>query len=1343
MDHSHEDEAVSAHSPWLVSPPIRAADTSAPEPHQIATETDRFFQSPVTEKIEENIHPEYPPSTNGSSEQDSLHKPHTSEDQQSTVRTTNLTQWRPKPSMWNPLWLKTSVLIAFAMVFAMMALAVILLYHYSKVNNGLGSQIETRHYLWTYGPTAVLIIVYSLWEKVDYATRSLIPWREMRHRDSPADRSIFLDYISPFRPVFLYRALKNGHGVVLMTGLACFLIKLTTVFSTGLIVLAPAPMNMTDFPYSVQSTFNATGIQLSDFAQSGYLAPQRYYGIASGGLQYPNNTGRNVIVQAFEPVFDPPSYANLSVELDGFQSEFDCEELNLNPKDAYVSFMPDRSLVGSLYAINITTPTCNVSDVYIGAPSYHGYMANPNVTENYQGNIANITCNDGIPANAYHGDRPDHSLTWPDQRIILSVVRLAWLHATPSMGSQYAYKNVTVTNLTALMCKPTYTFGRYNVTYAAASNFSNPPITATLMDGKNASLPGFNTSMLTASIPKIFDYTKVGTGGPDYVFDFPVSPFFQYMSGINDDSRQQAFMDPTVLKNVASELWIGTSIQMVRQFLMEPSSKVIVGGITTIEERLQVKGLSAGFMIAFLLLLSLTSVLLLFLRPKDVAPIDPTTIVASAAILSASPAFCGVLASASSPTEGSSLMSPQQQSYRTDSSFDRFHLHASRTMEPQVSTSDDNAESSAWWKPMASQSWFLITAIWFTLTVFIVLFILQHESDAHQGFIGLATVSSTSHLLASYIPAAIMLGIAAFVSSTELTSAILAPFQRLKKGNAPLLVLTNPLVGRLPPHALITAIRTRSIQHVLLILASLVAATLTIVVSGLYTIATVSTLHTSGFQQQDRFDFLQASQISLDDNNAASISSLVEFNNLSFPTWTYDDLAFNQVSLEGANSANNGTANLQVPAYRATLNCSAIPSSSHSTSYKHDVTMGIKAEQPSYQNQIAGGVLVGTQALHGHDIYNQDVNVTARFANPCMNLVSNNTDMQWHQSFALPTELGSFWLGQSTLVQWQNGNPQGDGSAIKTGVGTNLISTLASTYDTGQHGCPTWGMTLGNVTRYLVQNQTFLDASWQTVICYQQVEKVQVNLTLSTLDMSIDTTKPPVVNESSAQKLTSPLTNTEIWEFPIQTFIENFATQQTASLYGLDALPAPNGSVSSTNNFDSFIQAMIDGRDPTPINELFTNSDKFIASGTRIYSRYMAQLFSNNMRNSTTVPQNRYSAQLTDVNVLRLKQNRGPAIALEVMLAMIAVVLLIVLLLRDMRNVVPRNPCSIAGIASLLAGSRLASREVMPEGSEVLSAKQLERAGVFSGLRFRSGWQGSSGVEGKVPFLIDLDEEDR
>jgi hypothetical protein len=60
----------------------------------------------------------------------------------------------PEPKMWNAFWLYHSVLLAFCVVFAVMLIIVVTLYSISESKNGLSTQVESRHYAWTYGPTA-------------------------------------------------------------------------------------------------------------------------------------------------------------------------------------------------------------------------------------------------------------------------------------------------------------------------------------------------------------------------------------------------------------------------------------------------------------------------------------------------------------------------------------------------------------------------------------------------------------------------------------------------------------------------------------------------------------------------------------------------------------------------------------------------------------------------------------------------------------------------------------------------------------------------------------------------------------------------------------------------------------------------------------------------------------------------------------------------------------------------------------------------------------------------------------------------------------------------------------
>ena len=65
-------------------------------------------------------------------------------------------------------------------------------------------------------------------------------------------------------------------------------------------------------------------------------------------------------------------------------------------------------------------------------------------------------------------------------------------------------------------------------------------------------------------------------------------------------------------------------------------------------------------------------------------------------------------------------------------------------------------------------------------------------------------------------------------------------------------------------------------------------------------------------------------------------------------------------------------------------------------------------------------------------------------------------------------------------------------------------------------------------------------------------------------------------------------------------------------------------------------------------------------------------------------------------------------------------------LLIDTRQVLPKNPCSIAAVVSLLADSEFMDPKdgIIPPGAEWMSDEELEKSAVFTGYRFRMGWFG-------------------
>lgn len=82
--------------------------------------------------------------------------------------------------------------------------------------------------------------------------------------------------------------------------------------------------------------------------------------------------------------------------------------------------------------------------------------------------------------------------------------------------------------------------------------------------------------------------------------------------------------------------------------------------------------------------------------------------------------------------------------------------------------------------------------------------------------------------------------------------------------------------------------------------------------------------------------------------------------------------------------------------------------------------------------------------------------------------------------------------------------------------------------------------------------------------------------------------------------------------------------------------------------------------------------------------------------------------------------------------------MLVAFLLMDTRKVLKLNPCSTAGMASLLAGSELVAN--IPDGAEWWSDEELMKHPTFDGWVFSLGWWPVLG--GEKRFGVDIGRAD-
>lgn len=1056
-------------------------------------------------------------------------------------------------------------------------------------------------------------------------------------------------------------------------------------------------------PFFVRTGFNGSGFDLSAIGSN---AAQQVYGVQSGKLPYHSDTAENLAVQHF----DPPSRFPISTytaDVEGFSTNLDCEILHL--ENATRTYLPYFSIQAPYFIVNITTDSCHIQNAIVGEGADHGYYYNDNVNENYQGRFQNFTCNTGGSSSIPY---PLTGNSSSDHRFLLSMALLQWVPHLPNVESP----SIWVQNLTAVLCKPTHSIDNYSVSFTQAQDSLR--MQAVKKPGTNSTLKEFDDSMLIQAVQASFKNITFGQGGEDYVVT-EVPSFFQVMKAMHNVSSLKDFMDPNLLQDLGSRIFQEASANIAFENLMVPEFDSASGSLTYMEDRLQVKRLTVGLMATCLGLLVFISILIVFVRPWNTVSCEPKSISALSTILAASRSLRQCLASTGSATSDDLQRRLSRGKFQTiivQQQTTSFVLEpvpdfAEMAACPPSSSVDAKVE---WWRPGAVRTWFTVLIVVLPLFLIILLEVLQHVSDSRNGLTEVSNSTVDSQILSTYLPAFVTLVLAMLYTSLDSVISIFAPLAALRRGNVP---ATRSImvgsVGALPPFALFQSLRSRHFAQSLTIIAAFVSSLLTIVVSALYTVETSSKDQTVLLQRADFFNWTHV-DLSQDDGFAGSVTNLIVYENVPYPHWTYNNLVLPSLTASLANisaPSNSGISIMvNIPAIRGSLsNCSVVP--------------------PKLINVTAEGA--PPSCADCNDNVGLDFSMALPYSLCGLDSKKPNT-ATWSQQYAAPNDSSVVYAGKGTALQWSSSaSIVGDGGIILDHQ-PGSVQTLFL-LDNSIPSCPSVSYSLGMARAGTkVKNSSSTDGvPWSSkqnvtvVYCYQQLEQVMTNVTFSYPDFTINSTIPPIPLEETAIIITQ--NKTQNW----------FDISANTLINSLQTLPI---SITGRNDIDSFIQALSWGHNGVPLDQLYNNGDMSTlnAAANRLYGQYIAQAISANMR--TSVPPNstdtsyninqkpsNYTATLRQPTK-RLHQNRSPKIALQAMLAFLAVCAIATYVMVDTKRVVPHNPCSIAGMMSFLAESRMCrTREVIPEGSEWGTEQEWRSEGVFVGLAFRMGWWGVNG----------------
>lgn len=229
-------------------------------------------------------------------------------------------------SGWRPSSLRRRVLIVFVITFCGIIAALEALIHVSQAHHGIASSFESRHYLWTYGPTATFTVIATFWSRVEFQVNQRAPWKSMAEKSGEAKESILLDYVSEMQLASMVKAIRNKHFDV-AAGVTCsMLLRLLVVFSTALFSLQTVQVHRKSVPIQFSYDFSAKN---ATFDAPGAQAIDIINRVLFENGTYPDGTNANLAFQQFSAPGLAPS-AIITAPVDGMMADLGCETASID-----------------------------------------------------------------------------------------------------------------------------------------------------------------------------------------------------------------------------------------------------------------------------------------------------------------------------------------------------------------------------------------------------------------------------------------------------------------------------------------------------------------------------------------------------------------------------------------------------------------------------------------------------------------------------------------------------------------------------------------------------------------------------------------------------------------------------------------------------------------------------------------------------------------------------------------------------------------------------------------------------------------------------------------------------
>ncbi|KAF5663644.1 hypothetical protein FHETE_7349 [Fusarium heterosporum] len=1214
-----------------------------------------------------------------------------------------------------PFWLSKTALVVFLLIFIACATCLIALDRAITSRKGLPLTISSSSYSWTYGPTAVLIVLLSLWRRVDYYYKLREPWRQLQSGPSAADDSLLLDYITTFQVTSIVQALKRRHYAVAATITAFFLLKFIILISTTLFVVkeisAEGSLNVT-----MQDTFDAAPVWPTYEAFIfGVRESEQQSLIFSGGsdssiwkyLSRLNNVtthdtswglSDDLATQRFAFTTGTSNVTRLERPVDIFVPKVSCEDATISESESIQYKSPE------IRNFTFTSKTCAnggimvqpcLGDRYADTPlpndTYSPCQPNPHVYGSYR-----VNCSHGLERQYWDIAAPVH--TWPkdiepfDIRYAISVADFK--SGITHYNDSRITPNVTSMKLlrsAAVICKIGYGIATANATMDLLTG--NVSIAKYGLDDKLRTLHNLSNvalaEMLWANLANPSNFLvvdeKVPTRKPPSSSSADV--LFQLMyAQLGRPDNLDPFYNTLRLKNATVSVFEGIAREFARQSLLDPKplSESAKGWVA--ENRLHTRHVALWIMVAGFCLLAVICLLLLLIPVKfNWVPAMSGSLAGSAAILADSPNVQAVLAG--SGHLGLKALRKKLAGIRfsaTKGSNEDYEVHADSSVEPLHPVSSVKSQvKETTWVPLPVRLPVIAATFAAPIIAIGVLEFLYHILRSEGNFVHIDGDTATISYLIRIASTLVVFGIATMINNLDSTIVVFAPYSNLRSGSASAdrsilfhLLSVNPFL------VMFKSLRHHQFGPAASYGATLITGFLTIIVSGLWIPVNSLVVNQPSAADVNNWDRTWLSNAT-SDGGAAVALNLIQFGGASTPVGIWKDVVLPSIFLP-ADSAKSprfqrgANYTYDVLALEPFLKCTVMPESVITV---ENMTYPMEAGQMD-QWVSAIGMSIQVQPP-GIDRRCSDSSIKG-FANLTFGMKLSDLNPQWIGKY--------FDLPQSTAGQ---------------------VSA----------DCPSIGMIFGNVMM-----DKDIDRNLTAVLCSQGIRQVPIRVTYNG--------NPALgkIGSIHTQGEYASLQNKTSGAYTFGFKLEGFLNAN------LLAIPA-SGSEQTYDSFFSHLLLRSKGysRDKLAGRK---NVDKFVQAVTKDYNEYLRHVIDRNFRAGNQSPRGnilsaiphssahslsphsmitgKYSAEVTHLVV-----DWKSKLILQVLFAIMTVLSFIGFCLVRIRGTLPRDPCSIGSTMSLLADSQICEKGsgIVPEAAQYMSESQLRRT--FDGWVFSLGWWGS------------------